>query len=163
MAVTRLMRQADQISFSLFGARVTSEPGVKIRDKISRALVDLQPCKVDEMCSASHWLGTNQRASLIVIIRLERALREKIQRLQDPFFQIERWEDWALYKRGRVLAWSCTHEREGWAYGTEAELLGGGLKAVREATLPVFRAELLEPSARSDVLDRLRRLTGPSG
>lgn len=154
-AIRGLVARADRVSYALRAQRVTSLPGRKLQTRVAKELAFLAPRRVESMYSASRWLGTTSRASLVIVIEPSDQLRADLQR---PAFLLEsngEWEDVALYLSERVLLWTCTHERECVVYGNHAELTEWRLSPRPARELRVV-AEKLDPLAQAAI----RGLTG---
>lgn len=155
------LARADLVSLSLFGLRVSAAPGSKTRLKILQSLEAIAPARVVGFYTASSWLGTTTRSSLVVLFALDERLRAAIRAAETPFWSAGDWEDLAVYHGNRVLLWTCTHEREGVVFGSHAKLSRMGLAPSPIDAIEV-RAEPLDVSIQQEPgrISPLRRGVG---
>lgn len=151
-ALRRLLGKADRVSFALRGQRVTALPGRKVQVRVAKELSFLAGSKVDTMYSASRWLGTARRASLIVLLEPSMSLKEHLLRPSNLVSPLGEWEDVAFYSGQHVLLWTCTHECEGVVHGSHAELIEWGLVPKPAVEIRVA-AERLDSSACAAILE----------
>lgn len=146
------LRKSDTISFALFGFRVGTNPGAKVREKAARALAPLMPLPIREFYSAKTWLGTSSGPSLIVLMKLSEKLRSRLRDSDTPFPSWGKLEDLALYSADRVLLWTCTHEKEAYACGSDSDFVRFGLRC-RSARLPLpSGVEPLDSDSKEEIL-----------
>lgn len=144
------LAQADIASLSLFGLPIGSSPSSKKLQQIKKALTAITPARIVGFYAARSWLGTTTRSSLIVLFALDQRIRDMMRAGESAFWSAGNWEDLALYRGNRVVMWTCTHEREGMVFGSQAEL-----SRLNFAPMPVdgieVRAEPLDASIQLDL------------
>lgn len=118
---------ADVVSFSLRGLCVSTEPGKPVRAKIAQGLRCFQGAKVVGLVVAHRWFGTTTRNSLVAKLGLSSVTRRLLESQGALMTPPGRWQDLCLFRRERVLVWSCTHERDAVIFGSQADLLVYGL------------------------------------
>lgn len=148
--------QADQLSLSLYGMRVTSEPGKQVRQRIAAAVRLLDGTTEIEFFASKRWLGTTTGARFVVVgpTRCEftnrwRASTAIFEAVGDDGSRAHFWEDVAFYRNGKVLLWTCTHERECVIYSA-SQLRAWDLQGT-PAVLPRIEAERLAEDAQRDI------------
>ncbi len=150
--------RADQFSVSLFGLRVTNEPGERIRRQIAMAMKCLRGTAGLQLFASRRWLGTTTSARLIAVGSAMGELANQWRTTNEIFEAVGAsgnaaliWEDVAFYRGGKVLLWTCTHEKEAMIYADDGQLRSWGLEA-KPAILPRIDAERLAEEAEKDIL-----------
>lgn len=147
---------------------MTTEPGKQVRRQAAEALRLLGDVAELQLFASRKWLGTVTGARLIVLGKPTKELTSWLLGRSSIFYPVgdhggarQVWEDLALYRGGRVLLWTCTHEEEGVIYASESQLRAWHLRA-SASVVPRIEAEKLSSEASGDIVLQARGSDGPA-
>lgn len=153
--VDEVLSLADSGSLTLVGKSVSPWPGKAAINRVASALQTLGVLQNTQLLVARSWLSANARNLLVVKFELNSRTKAIIRDCyvsQQPFGC---WQDPALFRKGKLLFWSCTHEGDAVVFGSQDWLQSRGLSPRRAEPIDVSVQEL-DLDAKAQVMAMLR-------
>lgn len=149
-ALQYALRSADSGTLTNIREHFSPWPGKKARANVVQSLALLAPLEIESMFVEKTWLAANARNLLVVKFGLNEHMRSLLQRTQLWRQSFGPWEDLVLFRRGKLILWSCTHDQDLVVSGSESWLQSHGLQPRRSELMSV-EVQYVEGEAVNDI------------